>query len=327
MMKLHYIEEAAKRILDNDPHPVVRYRLLRDVLRMPRDCKEVASARHALDSSRWVKLLADEQYPDGGWGKFHTRNYSLKQKTHTTEAGVERALMLGLEPDHPVLQKTTAYIVGILEGRTPFPDRAEKNDLWPVGAEMFAAAQLSQIQPDHPILVPIWERWAESVTRSFASGEFDDEAELLALQEVHNVHGGVGYLSLLNKYAVALIGSRTDQLPKQVEKAYARWLWNRDRGLLYLEVPLSKPPAVLKGSWFTTVNLLSVFSNWRDLAKDSIEWLWNQRNEIGLWDFGPKWKYQRLSEDWREKERRSHDHSTHALLLLRRYMPSATTRN
>ena len=325
MKQLELIEGAAERILAHGPDPAVRYRLLRDVLlRSPGD-PEVIQARKALDGSRWVRLLAAEQHADGGWGKFHTRNYQSKQKTGTTQGGVERAVALGLDADHPVLGKAAQYITGILEGRIEFPDRAEKNDCWETGSAMFAGAKLAQIQPDLPVLDGVWDLWAAITRRSFSKGEHDLDAELGAHRSLTGRSGRCGWLRLNNIFAVTLIGSRARQLPKPVEKAYVQWLWERPRGLIYLDAPFRRPPQRGKfalDAWFTSMELLSFFPSWRRLAGSAVAWLWKRQNRQGLWDFGPRsicslWFP--LSESWRKRMSRQYDYSTRALALLRRY--------
>jgi hypothetical protein len=60
------IEAIASAILAQDPGPVVRYRLLRDVLRLPVADARLTRASLDLASSRCVQMLAAEQWPDGG---------------------------------------------------------------------------------------------------------------------------------------------------------------------------------------------------------------------------------------------------------------------
>ena len=323
------IVQLAERILADEPDPAVEYRLLRNVLRRPANDPELAAARRVLNSSRWVQLLAAEQHEDGGWGRFLSYDDLAKQKITSTEAGVERAVALGLGPEHPILRRAANYIVRILEGGITVPDRAEKNDRWPAGVQMFAGAALVQIQRDLPILTPLWQRWAQIVSWTFSGGGFDAEAEEQAQREIHGVRDGVGYLGLRNRHAVRLLGSRADQLPAKIERSYVRWLWNQPRGLGYIDVPFRPPPRILRGhrisGWLGAMQLLSEFPTWRKLASDSIDWLWRQRNEAGWWDFGPRGSWSPLfplSESWRKKTSRRNDYSTTVLALLRTYYSS-----
>ena len=321
------IETSAEKILSGDPDPVVRHLLMRDVLRRPPDGREMKASRKALDGSQWVQLPAAEQHEDGGWGRFHSQDYRSRQKTVTTEFGVERALSLGVEPDHPILRKASRYIVGILEGKTPFPDAAEKNDRWPVGVRMFAGATLARVQPNLPVLAPVWERWADIVCRVFLEGKFSAEAEVQAHRDLHAIQDDVSYLSLRNRYAVYLIGSRVDELPRKIERAYVHWLWNHPSGLGYIDARLWPPPArtprgLRIGGQLGSMELLASFPSWRELAGEFVEWLWDQRNEAGMWDFGPGsgWPVNfHLSESWRKKPNRQYDCSTRVLVILARY--------
>jgi hypothetical protein len=164
------IEETAARVLEQTPGAVVRHRLLRDVLRQPSSSLELQRARDDLEHSRSVQQLANEQWEDGGWGRFHSRDTRLKQKIPTTEVGVERALSLGLDASHPILQKASAYISAIMQGDVEFPDYHEKNDRWQTGMRLFLASTLSLIHPDHPALRDDKELWHGIARRALRSG-------------------------------------------------------------------------------------------------------------------------------------------------------------
>jgi hypothetical protein len=75
---MHAIEDTATSILERAPGPVVSYRLLRDVLRLSADAPELQKAKDKLEHSWCIQELAAEQWADGGWGAFHSRNTRLK---------------------------------------------------------------------------------------------------------------------------------------------------------------------------------------------------------------------------------------------------------
>jgi hypothetical protein len=114
-----------------------------------------------------------EQWADGSWGAFHSRNTRLKQKIVTTEAGVERALALGLDAAHPILEKTTNYLLRVMNGEIPFPDRHEKNDRWKTGMRLFLASTLALIHPNHPVLDQDRKLWVSIAELTFQSGKYD----------------------------------------------------------------------------------------------------------------------------------------------------------
>ena len=325
MRRSDQVTQLAQRILDDGPDPAVRLRLLSDVLRLPSDSCELANARAQLATSRWVRELEREQHSDGGWGRFHSADYSGEQKTNKTEAGVERALALGLDASHPILARAVKYISGILRGTIAFPDRAEKNERWATGYRLFAAATLARIQPDLPILDEVWDLWAEIARRTFASGQYDAEAERRAHRELTGICKDLGYLVLHNKYSLALLASRADRLPRATERALAAWAWHKESGLVYLSEPLFRPPASVRGGrmdrWVASHELMAAFPSWRRLAGDAIEWLWARRNAQGLWDFGPGIGSPclPLSGTWRKRGARQRDWSTRILVLLAAY--------
>jgi hypothetical protein len=278
--------------------------------------------------SRWVLELKSEQREDGSWGRFHSAMKS-KGKTVTTEAAVERGLALGLEASDPIFQAAVNYLSRLLTGSIKFPDPAERNNRWATGTQLFAASTLARINSKLPVLDRTWELWATIVKRTFASGKYDSEAEIRAHEELTGASVKDSYLILNNRYQLALLGSRATQLPKNLENAIVDWVWHKDKGIGYLEIPLANLPARFTAGmldrFFTSLEIASLFPSWRRQAGNVIEWFWTQRKMEGLWDFGPRASmsvYFPLSENWRKEKYRKHDWSTRVLALLRNYYDS-----
>lgn len=325
MEELETVEEIANRVLSGDPDAVVRFRLLRDVLRVESDSSVLVDARHEMLGSRWVLELSDEQREDGGWGRFHSA-MKCKGKIVTTEAAVERGLALGLEASDPVFQAATKYLSCLLEGKVEFPDPPERNDRWATGTELFVAATLARICPTLPILDKPWQLWETIAEHAFVSGKYDAEAEMRAHEVLTGASVKDSYLVLSSRYQLALLGSRADRLGESVENALFDWVWHKRDGIGYLEIPLANLPkrftAGMLDRLFTSLEILSYFPSWRRHADNMVEWLWTQRNSEGLWDFGPRASmsvYFPLSENWREKKKRQHDWTTRTLALLRKF--------
>ena len=92
--------------------------------------------------------------------------------------------------------------------------------------------------------------------------------------------------------AIGLLGSQAGDLSDEFQRAYLRWLWHDLKGIGYIDAPLSQPPArTAKGyrlaGHLASLELLSRFPQWPHVAESFTEWLWQQRDENGLWDFGP----------------------------------------
>ncbi|HKZ95047.1 MAG TPA: hypothetical protein VJ249_10795 [Candidatus Bathyarchaeia archaeon] len=325
MKELKLIEDLACRILRDDCDPVVRFRLLRDVLKVSRGSGELVDARRGMLRSRWVLELKGEQRADGSWGRFHSAMKS-KGKIVTTEAAVERGLALGLGASDSVLCATVGYLSRLLEGSVDFPDPAERNSRWATGTQLFASSTFARICPTLAILDEPWDLWAEIAERTFTSGKYDAEAEIRAHQMLTGASVKDSYLVLNNRYQLALLGSRASKLLKSLEKALVDWVWHKEDGVGYLEIPLSNLPqrftAGMLDRLFTSLETLSYFPSWRKHAGNVIDWLWTNRNKEGLWDFGPRASmsvHLPLSESWRKSKKRQHDWSTRVLALLRNY--------
>ena len=215
------LQQIAEQILCQSPGPVVRWRLLRDVLGAATNPVETYTARQALDQSRWVRELSLEQCQDGSWGAFHSRNSKRRQRILTTEFGVARALALGLEPDHPILQRVQLYLLHLLRGETPFPDRNESNDRWPTGVRLFVASTFALLQPQHPILEPDRSLWLEIARRTFHSGEYSEADEIDAHRELTGASVKGTYLTLRGKYQLNLLGSHPWIVPCRPRKSAA----------------------------------------------------------------------------------------------------------
>ena len=200
------IEETATKVLEQTPGAVVRHRLLRDVLRKASNSPELRQAKDSLKHSQCVQELVDEQWEDGGWGRFHSQNTRLKQKTPTTEVGVERALSLGLDASHPTLQKASAHILAMMQGNVEFPDRHERNDRWQTGMRLWLASTLSLIYPDHPALKDDRELWHEIARRTFRSGKYSEQDEIDAHAELTGATVKDGYLVLNSSYQLNILG-------------------------------------------------------------------------------------------------------------------------
>ncbi len=323
MTSLRNVRARAKRLLAMDPSPIVRLRLLRDVLGPNLDQEEWRSLIEIVNQSPHVRLLADEQRGDGGWGAFHSRGSSVNRRIATTEIAVERAIHLGLDGEHPILERAKDYILSIMRGRVPFPDRHEKNDRWQTGMRMFLAATLSLIDPLHDELESDRSLWREIAIRTFQSGEYSPEDEIQAHGALTGASVAGSYLTINNRYAIMILGSRAGLLPIQVERALVDWIWNHEGGIRYLEVLLAENPPFGKAGaldrWFSSLALiLRAFPRSAPIVEKQMRWIWNQQDHHELWDFGPRSTssvFFPLADHWRMKMSRKFDWSARVLLL------------
>ncbi len=314
-------------ILRGKPDPAVRVRLLRDVLCVEPGDERLRAAHVALDDSAHVARLREQQRADGSWGRLHSRDTAARQSIPTTEWAVERAVAIGIDAGHPVLDAVAAYLAGVVTGRLIPSDPPEKNDRWATGVTLFAAATLALIDSEHLALDPVWTLWHEITRRTFRSGAYDPDAEVAAHLDLTGASVRGTYLTIGNRYAVALLGSRADRMDLDVRAALFRWLWDHPKGLGYLNAPPAAAPARGAASgfielWVWSHEILASLST-HAAAGPILDALEAYRRDDGLWDLGARASFTPvlpLSTTWRAKDSRAADWTTRILSLASRWM-------
>ncbi|MHA2362688.1 MAG: hypothetical protein ACXAC7_01925, partial [Candidatus Hodarchaeales archaeon] len=259
---------------------------------------------------------------DGSWGRLHSQDTSVKQKIITTEWGVEKAISLGLDAQHPILIKALDYLTNIIDSGA-CRDPPEKNDRWTTGVRLFIASTISKILPNHPTIEGVRQLWEKIVYRTFSDGKYNQNAERFAHRELTGIKSDLRYLTLNSVYHVSLIGSNAENLKPDFVEAYLNWIWNEIGYIRYRNVSLKTPPNQLPKKqlihWLNSIELLSVFPSWTKYAKDSIDWMWEIRTKSGLWKFNYLNPFFRYSKEKR-KFNLQHEWSTRILKLLNKYL-------
>jgi hypothetical protein len=314
-------------ILRKKPDPVVRVRLLRDVLCVSREDPRLREARTALEDSVHLAALRGEQRADGSWGRLHSRDTSARGGGSTTEWAVERLLALGLEVGHPVIDAAAQHLASILEGRTEPADPPEKNDRWAAAVRLFAAATLARIDAAHPALDAAWDLWHEIARRTFASGTYDARAEIEAHRALTGASVAGTYLVLSNRYALTLLAARAARMDDDVRRALALWIGQKGDGVGYFGIPLAVPPQGMSAGslerFLQSHEVAARFGVSGAATGPLADWLGRHRHPDGLWDLGPRvsWTAELpLSETWRRANARATDWTVRVLALLTLWM-------
>lgn len=326
---LNDLQVTARRILDLNPDPAPRLRLLRDVLRADPVSPAYREAQAALQGSKWAALLQSSQQADGTWGRYHTQDTRVKQPFPTTESAIASALGLGLDRASPVLAKLMPVLLDYVDGRLDWPDPPEKHDnplAWYVWERHYSAAALALIDPTHPRLDAFWAIWAEALAAAFQSGEYDRGREIAALN---------GLLQCRMKspvpfhvyHPLLILSAARQRLPVELERRALDFVLHHPRGIYYVYEKAVSAPLPMSArhfwSWFNTHRLLSRFPLWKELCADAANWIWRQRGPDGLWDLGSgvhrrPYSIFPLSDDWRRPQKRVIDSSVEMLALLAR---------
>jgi len=309
------------------PDPIPRFRLLRDVLRLDPADAAYQGAEENIKKSKWVCLLQNTQQADGTWGRFHTRDTRLKQPFPTTEIAITIALDTGLDKNDPIVHKALGRILDYVDGKTSWPDPAEKHDnplAWLVWVQHFSAAVVAQIDQYHPSLGKFWSLWAEALKAAFHSETYDRKREIEALNTLLKCRMK-DPVPFHKKYPLLILSATDQRLPERLERMLLSFVMNSPTGIYYVyDRKISLLPAIhSKGfwSWVRAQKMLSRFRLWRELSEDAVNWIWDQRTKEGFWDSGSKtarmpYSSFPLSESWRRPENRIIDCSVELLTLL-----------
>lgn len=319
MAEVPEITSLAEAILDRRPCAVVEYRIRRDVLMEDPGGEAMRSLRRRVNESPGTVELAREQGLDGGWGRFHTQDTSIRARFPTSERAIERALALGLDRHDLVLRRAAGFMELVLRGEADWADRAEKSETWYEAKKVITAGMLALVDPANELLRPVWELWTAVARESLADGTHSLERENAAFRRMTGAAFKRGYLHSV--YVLSLLGSRGPELLPGLSQAILEWIWSSRSGIGYIEADLKNPSPARLEPWVRSLEVLSSFPGWRECARGAADWLWARRRDDGLWDFGRGMKtgfWFPLSDSWKRRENRAIDHSTRILILLRK---------
>lgn len=334
MHETRYALEIGQKLLTLNNQPVPRWRIVRDILRLPANDSILLKAKQAALRSKWITELRETQLPDGSWGRFHSRDSALKQRFPTTELAIRRALSLGLDVTDPLLQRALTYVRSVLDGVAAWTDPPEKHEGWPVNTRFITAATLLLLDPTDERARPSARAWVDVTMETLSVGSYSHEAEQAAHRRVNGIHTHGKHLKLAGLYPLLLLSSEFANLPANTEKVLLDWVWNKADGIYYVYSRcVSTPPALDSAhfiDWLEAVRLLCCFDYGKTLCRPAIEWLWQQHDESGLWDFGPASRdgfRLPLSESWQRSINRKIDCSVLVLSLIRNFVSGNLTAN
>ncbi len=318
---------TAIRLLEGPIDPIPRYRLLRDILQWPDSHPDLQQAYELAMQSRTVSELCQSQLPDGSWGRFYTRNKQVKNACKTTETALIRAFALGMDRNHPNLQKAIMYLESILTGKACWPDRRDQTLEWPIGIDLVTAARLGQIDPDNPAVIATVDQWKTILNAAFATPDFDEVLYEEAFENCFHQHPARGASLGLSGYILLLMRNR---LPYDLEKRVVDHLLHHTRGIYLINnrslqhLPFEFPSKESM-RFIAALELLAYYPTAGDLLEKAAKWLWEQVNSEGVWDFG---KFGRdglelpLSKSWRKPWSREIDCTVRILGIMIRMQRS-----
>ncbi len=261
---------------------------------------------------KWAGRIIALQNDDGKWGCFHTLSASYGAPM-TTEQALRRLERLGCTIEDECIRKAVEYMSDCLDGRNTIPDRPEKAQSWDVFTHMMLAAWIRRFTPDNASANRTAEIWAELLTRTFSSGNYDYDEYLKASNELLGLTPkGARRIGFDNFYPVSLLAGC---LNSAAESAFIDYLLSREKGMYYiygsrLSVLPERLDSLEASRYLGAVELMSKYKCAKDKLRFVAEWLLESRGENGKWDMGSAVNdkvYFPLSDSWRTKGAREAD--------------------
>lgn len=299
------------RINELSPCAAVRYRIKR-ILKQEID----SELFDEFYDSKWVEMLKVNQLADGGYGRFHSQNSKVKQKFPTTERAINSMKMLGIRRGNDLVDRLCDYMERILRQETEWPDGFEKNIWYRPAQPLFVSSKLSIFGSDCKEFIDIKNSWHTILKEAFADGTYSEDRTNGASKDLLGCAIEGSYIGLNSIYLLELFGNMQAEIEDKLKQDYLRWLHHSGRVIGYTSVSLDKGLSNDFNQLYMVYYLLSKFSCFKAEFKEELSLLKDRRDQDGFWNFGKDFSCQKLSDDWRSKERMIIDHTVMALLLF-----------
>jgi hypothetical protein len=330
LLNANALQEAALSLYEFCEYPAVQYKILFHLLDKPYNDEKLTKLREDFLKSDIVEELHQEQDYYGGWGKLRDKDYSAKDKFPCSLSAINRCLYIGLTiNDRDILLMAYEYLEDFLNGRSreKLYNKNERAIPWQTA---IICETIEAIKPYNNLCDRTYGEWMYIVSRAYADGEYSYERERAAQQDIFLTKE-----KRLIPMQFGLLLKRRDKLPAELEKAmllhHGEFAYHN--GHFWWETPTKLPPSFVYNKtrrWFATFNYINQFRGSSIYLSDTVNWLMENQNEIGLWDWGTQikdpWGYfGNFSTNRNYKHNRLVDCSIEVLCFLKKYLEQNST--
>ena len=293
--------------------PVPKYIFQREILKAPMASPGYLNAYDCMSRSKWYRELANEQWDDGSWGRFHSLDSKApKQKFPTTESALRRARELSLSKDDAMVAKCIKGMEKYVCGDETWPDTIEKHKDNGKGhlfcRPFLTAANINMFDPENPVITPLRDVVAETLKSAFASGRFDEHYWDQKVKEYH-----VPSFTAPGTLYGAMLLQNANCMDDTLQRQWLHYIWDIKEGIYYVS---SVPPADKQfledkrfDQWFNILEILSGFSLFPDFMKSEIlpHLLYEAERLLQGDVVLSHIKTGRYADSWRDKNKRKTD--------------------
>lgn len=325
MISKDEFRQIAMKLYDYCEYPAVRYKILFSLLDIPYESKQLGDLRCDFLGSDIVEELYHEQDTDGGWGRFNSKDYSVKAKFPTSKVAIDRCLYVGLTiEDRDILLCAYEYLESFLNGtsREKFQNTNERAMPWGTAR---ICESIEAIKPFNKLCDRTYSEWMYIASRTYESGEYSYESERAAQHEIFLTRE-----KRLIPMQVGLLLKRRGQVSPELECAmlhhHGEHAYNH--GYFWDNCPARLPEHFVYEKtrrWFYSFNYINQFKGSSYYLADTVNWLLANRNTDGFWDWGSQikdpWGYfGYFSTNRNYRHNRVVDCTMEVLDFLKRYM-------
>lgn len=290
MISKNDFNAAAFRLYDFCEYPAVRHKIESQLLDTPSHKDSFTQLHNEFLKSDIVDELYEQQDEYGGWGPLQSKDYSVKAKFPTSLTAIERCLYIGLSiDDRDLLFLANEYLESFLEGtnREPLYTKNERAIPW---QKATISTAIESIQPNNKLCDSIYQDWLYIANRTFEDGLYSYERERLAQHDVFLIRE-----DRLVPMQFQLLLKRPDKIDPELEDSMLRYYGEiaYHQGYFWDNCPQNLPSHFYYAKtrrWFHSFHYINQFHNSSLYLDSAIDWLWNNRNGDGLWDWGPQIK-------------------------------------
>ena len=267
------IQQIIDYIEEHISDPVPKYILIKEIYKKAPSSNEYLNAYNDMKQSKWYRELADDQWENGSWGKFHGGDTEAqkRQKFGCTETALRRARELSLTKDDPIVDKCIKIMEKYITREEPYPDYVERHQDggkgFYFGIPFGVAANINIFDPDNPVVKPFRDVVVETLKKAFANGYYDEE---VYEQEVRNYRVATSPGSVFN----AMLLQNSNCMEDTLQRQYLNYVWNKKDGIWYVsKFPIAEKRNVEDKSfhaWFAILECLCNFSLFPEFIKDDV---------------------------------------------------------
>jgi len=295
------LDEIVNRLLDMNPDPIPKFILLKEFKGLSKSNLEYNDLYEKVCSHKFIMKWETSQNLQGFWQPFHG----------LTEGVIRMLLSYGLEENNPILLKAQECLVNLLQGKeTTGQHEKQDNPLWyPVMFEpLIFASMLSLLNPENEHIKEQRKLRSNFTEIAFASGKYDAKADANAQFEHFGfkTKRAIPPFSYYNLLLLAPNGVN-DYISDKASQGMVDFHMNEAGGVYY--VYGNRPSKMVSISeqnrdsrdfwhWIRALSLIAQFKGWEKYEHNFTDWIMQQRNQDGFWEFPKKFDFV-LSNSWR----------------------------